>query len=63
MGAIITMENHCVGGGLHSLVADALVARGVGTALAPSDRSDGLTYTGHVNALLWSFRMSSGDVV
>jgi transketolase len=64
VGKMITLENHCVSGGLHSLVAEALVARGIGVQVGAigSDPED-FIHTGHVNDLLWRYRMSSQDVV
>ena len=64
VGRLITLENHCTSGGLHSLVAEALVARGIGVRVGAigSDPED-FIHTGHVNDLLWRYRMSSGDVV
>jgi transketolase len=64
VGTIITLENHCTSGGLHSLVAEALVARGIGMRVGAigTDPED-FIHTGHVNDLLWRYRMSSGDVV
>ena len=64
VGAIITLENHCTSGGLHSLVAEALVARGIGKRVGAigTDPND-FIHTGHVNDLLWRYRMSSQDVV
>jgi transketolase len=64
VGALITLENHCVSGGLHSLVAEALVARGIGVRVgAVGTDPDDFIHTGHVNDLLWRYRMSSQDVV
>ena len=61
---LVTLENHCTSGGLHSLVAEALVARGIGIRVGAigSDPED-FIHTGHVNDLLWRYRMSSDDVV
>jgi transketolase len=61
---MITLENHCVSGGLHSLVAEALVAHGIGKRVGAigTDPED-FIHTGHVNDLLWRYRMSSQDVV
>ena len=36
VSCMVTLENHCISGGLHSLVAEALVARGSGLRSAPS---------------------------
>jgi len=62
--AVVTLENHCTSGGLHSLVAEALVAKGVGKRVGAigTDPED-FIHTGHVNDLLWRYRMSSDDVV
>jgi transketolase len=64
VGCLITLENHCTSGGLHSLVAEALVARGIGTRVGAigSDPED-FIHTGHVNDLLWRYKMTSDDVV
>jgi transketolase len=64
VSALVTLENHCTSGGLHSLVAEALVARGIGVPVGAvgSDPED-FIHTGHVNDLLWRYRMSSEDVV
>ena len=61
---MITLENHCTSGGLHSLVAEALVAKGIGRRVGAigTDPED-FIHTGHVNDLLWRYRMSSQDVV
>ena len=61
---MITLENHCVSGGLHSLVAETLVAEGIGVRVgAIGTDPDDFIHTGHVNDLLWRYRMSSDDVV
>ena len=61
---MITLENHCTSGGLHSLVAEALVARGVGKRVgAIGTDPDDFIHTGHVNDLLWRYKVSSADVV
>jgi transketolase len=64
VSCMITLENHCVSGGLHSLVAEALVARGIGLRVGAigTDPED-FIHTGHVNDLLWRYGMSSQDVV
>ncbi len=64
VGCLITLENHCTSGGLHSLVAEALVSRGIGKRVGAigSDPED-FIHTGHVNDLLWRYRMTSDDVV
>jgi transketolase len=61
---MITLENHCISGGLHSLVAEALVARGIGKRVgAIGTDPDDFIHTGHVNDLLWRYKVSSDDVV
>jgi len=64
VATMITLENHCVSGGLHSLVAEAIVARGIGKRVGAigTDPED-FIHTGHVNDLLWRYKMSSQDVV
>ena len=64
VSTLITLENHCVSGGLHSLVAEAFVARGIGKRVGAigTDPND-FIHTGHVNDLLWRYKMSSRDVV
>lgn len=64
VAAIVTMENHCVSGGLYSLVAEALAARGsaVRVGAIGTDPED-FIHTGHVNDLLHRYRMTSDDVV
>ena len=64
VSCMITLENHCVSGGLHSLVAEALVARGIGLRVGAigTDPED-FIHTGHVNDLLWRYKMSSQDVL
>lgn len=64
VGAMITLENHCTSGGLHSLVAEALVAKGIGLPVgAIGTDPDDFIHTGHVNDLLHRYRMTSDDVV
>jgi transketolase len=62
--AVITLENHCTSGGLHSLVAEALAGRGVGVPVGAvgTDPND-FIHTGHVNDLLHRYRMTSDHVV
>jgi transketolase len=61
---MVTLENHCTSGGLHSLVAEAMVAQGIGKRVgAIGTDPDDFIHTGHVNDLLWRYRMSSEDVV
>jgi transketolase len=64
VSCLITLENHCTSGGLYSLVAEALVARGIGKRVGAigSDPED-FIHTGHVNDLLWRYKMNSNDVV
>ncbi|MDI7276791.1 MAG: transketolase C-terminal domain-containing protein [Anaerolineae bacterium] len=63
VSCIVTLENHCVSGGLHSLVAEALVARGIGLPVgAIGTDPDDYIHTGHVNDLLFRYKMSSDDV-
>jgi transketolase len=64
VAGIVTMENHCTSGGLHSLVAEALVARGVGVPVrAIGTDPDDFIHTGHVSDLLHRYGMTSDDVV
>ena len=62
--AIVTLENHCVSGGLFSLVAEALAARGIGVRVGTigTDPED-FIHTGHVNDLLHHYGMTSEYVV
>ncbi|HZW01208.1 MAG TPA: transketolase C-terminal domain-containing protein [Candidatus Deferrimicrobium sp.] len=61
---VITLENHCTSGGLYSLVAEGLVARGIGKRVgAIGTDPDDFIHTGHVNDLLWRYKVSSDDVV
>jgi transketolase len=62
--AIVTLENHCRSGGLFSLVAEALAARGVGMPIGAigTDPED-FIHTGHVNDLLYHYQMTSDHVV
>jgi transketolase len=64
VSCMVTLENHCVSGGLHSLVAEALVARGIGVPVGAigTDPED-FIHTGHVNDLLYRYKMTSDDVV
>ncbi|MCU0916520.1 MAG: transketolase family protein [Planctomycetes bacterium] len=61
--ALVTLENHCVSGGLFSLVAEALARRGVQIPVGAigTDPED-FIHTGHVNDLLAHYRMTSDDV-
>jgi transketolase len=62
--ALVTLENHCTSGGLFSLVAEALAAKGaqVPVGAIGTDPED-FIHTGHVNDLLAHYRMTSDDVV
>jgi len=62
--AIITLENHCTSGGLYSLAAEALAEKGVGVPVRAigSDPED-FIHTGHVNDLLFRYKMTSENVV
>jgi transketolase len=61
---IVTLENHCVSGGLFSLVAEALALRGmqIPVTAVGTDPED-FIHTGHVNDLLAHYKMTSDDVV
>lgn len=62
--AVVTLENHCVSGGLYSLVAEALAARGIGVPVgAIGTDPDDFIHTGHVNDLLEHYGMTSEHVV
>jgi transketolase len=63
-GAIVTLENHCVSGGLFSLVAEALAREGVRVPVGAigTDPED-FIHTGHVNDLLAHYGMTSDHVV
>jgi len=62
--AIVTLENHCVSGGLFSLVAEALALKGIQMPVGAigTDPED-FIHTGHVNDLLARYKMTSDDVV
>lgn len=62
--AIITLENHCVSGGLFSLVAENMALKGekVPVGAIGTDPED-FIHTGHVNDLLAHYKMTSDDVV
>jgi transketolase len=64
VGAIVTLENHCVSGGLFSLVAETLATEGcpVPVGRIGTDPED-FIHTGHVNDLLARYRMTSDHVV
>jgi len=61
---IVTLENHCVSGGLFSLVAEALALEGkqIPVGAIGTDPED-FIHTGHVNDLLAHNKMTSEDVV
>ena len=64
VSAIVTLENHCISGGLYSLVAETLAAKGAGVPVgAIGTDPDDFIHTGHVNDLLFRYKMSSDDVV
>jgi transketolase len=61
---IVTLENHCTSGGLFSLVAEALATKGIGVPVgAIGTDPDDFIHTGHVNDLLYRYKMTSDDVV
>jgi transketolase len=62
--AIVTLENHCVSGGLFSLVAETLARAGLQIPVGAigTDPED-FIHTGHVNDLLAHYKMTSDDVV
>jgi transketolase len=64
VSCIVTLENHCTSGGLFSLVAEALAAKGMGIPVGAigTDPED-FIHTGHVNDLLFRYKMTSDDVV
>ena len=64
VSAIVTLENHCVSGGLFSLVAESLAREGtqIPVATIGTDPED-FIHTGHVNDLLAHYQMTSDDVV
>lgn len=64
VSTIVTLENHCTSGGLYSLVAEALVSKGIGVPVGAigTDPED-FIHTGHVNDLLYRYKMTSDDVV
>ena len=64
VSAIVTLENHCRSGGLYSLVAEALAARGIGVPVgAIGTNPEDFIHTGHVNDLLHHYQMTSDHVV
>jgi transketolase len=62
--AIVTLENHCVSGGLFSLVAENLARAGLQVPVGTigTDPED-FIHTGYVNDLLYHYKMTSDDVV
>jgi transketolase len=64
VSCMITLENHCTSGGLYSLVAEALVEKGIGVPVGAigTDPEDYI-HTGHVNDLLHRYQMNSDSVV
>lgn len=64
VSAIVTLENHCVSGGLFSLVAENLTRAGLQIPVGTigTDPED-FIHTGHVNDLLAHYKMTSDDVV
>jgi transketolase len=64
VSCLVTLENHCISGGLFSLVAEALAEKGVGIPVgAIGTDPDDFIHTGHVNDLLYRYKMTSDDVV
>lgn len=64
VSCLVTLENHCISGGLYSLVAEALAEKGIGIPVGAigTDPED-FIHTGHVNDLLHRYKMTSDDVV
>jgi len=64
VSALVTLENHCVSGGLFSVVAETLAVEGrqVPVGRIGTDPED-FIHTGHVNDLLARYKMTSDDVV
>lgn len=64
VSAILTLENHCVSGGLFSLVAETLARSGSGVPVDTigTDPED-FIHTGHINDLLHRYQMTSEHVV
>jgi transketolase len=64
VSAIVTLENHCVSGGLFSLVAENLARAGLQVPVGTigTDPEDFIR-TGHVNDLLAHYEMTSDDIV
>jgi transketolase len=64
VSALVTLENHCVSGGLYSLVAETLAHCGICVPVgAVGTDPDDFIHTGHVNDLLYRYKMTSDDVV
>ncbi len=64
VSCLVTLENHCTSGGLFSLVAEALAAKGIGLPVGTIGTDpDDFIHTGHVNDLLYRYKMTSDDVV
>jgi len=64
VSGIVTLENHCISGGLFSLVAEALASHGIGVPVgAIGTDPDDFIHTGHINDLLHHYRMTSEHVV
>ena len=62
--ALVTLENHCISGGLFSIVSEALASEGMGRPVgAIGTDPDDFIHTGHVNDLLHRYKMTSDDVV
>lgn len=64
VASIVTMENHCTSGGLFSLVAETLARNGAAVPVGAigTDPED-FIHTGHVNDLLFRYKMTSDNVV
>ena len=60
----MTLENHCVSGGLLLAGGRDAGGRGIGVPVGAigTDPED-FIHTGHVNDLLWRYKMTSDDVV
>jgi len=61
---IVTVENHCTSGGLFSLVSETLIRERSAIKVLPIGTDpDDFIHTGHVNDLLYRYRMTSDDIV
>ncbi len=61
---IVTVENHCTSGGLFSIVAEALAYTGRLKKIIPIGTDpDDFIHTGHVNDLMYRYKMTSGDIM